>query len=145
MKHFCGIQQNAFKNHLYSFSPRHNNGHVTRGQFRQCLTMVELNATEDEMKALEAKFCNDTGFNYLAFLEELQPVVKPDLMYIKRLEELRLTNAKSKLPERGVGADLETVLNKIKTMVSGINVVKCSVEDRLLYRGVVPGRYRMRY
>ena len=62
---------------------RHNNGHVTRVQFRQCLSILELTATAEEMKALEAKFCNDVGFNYLAFLEELHPTAKRTLMYIK--------------------------------------------------------------
>ena len=83
--------------------------------------MLELNATEPEMQALEAKFCNDTGFNYLAFLEELQPSEKPQLMYVERLKELRLTNQKGKLPERNPGGDLETVLTKIKTMVGEVH------------------------
>ena len=51
---------------------------MTRSQFRQCLTMLELNCTDEEMTALEAKFCNDVGFNYLAFLEELEPMVSRD-------------------------------------------------------------------
>lgn len=71
------------------------------------------------MQALEAKFCNDTGFNYLWFLKELQPEDPPKFMYLERLAQLRLTNQKSKLPERsGVTGDLEGVLTKIKTKVS---------------------------
>ena len=80
--------------------------------------MLELHCTEAEMQALEAKFCNDTGFNYLSFLEELQPSEKPTLMYLERLKELRMTNQKGKLPERRPAKDLEGVLTKIKTMVS---------------------------
>ncbi|CAH1794695.1 unnamed protein product [Owenia fusiformis] len=98
---------------------KHNNGHVTRVQFRQCLTMLELHATEGEMAALEAKFCNDTGFNYIGFLEELQPSVTPEFMYSKRLSELRLANQKKKgsLPELNAAGDLEAILSKIKTKV----------------------------
>ena len=96
---------------------RHNNGHVTRGQFRQCLTMLELNCTEAEMQALEARFCNDTGFNYLDFLSVLQPAEPPKLMYVERLKELRLTNQKPNRIERNVAVDLEGVLTKIKTKV----------------------------
>ena len=71
------------------------------------------------MNALEAKFCNDTGFHYLGFLEELQPSEKPQMMYRQRLHELRLTNDKAKLPERTTSVcDLESVLLKIKKKVS---------------------------
>lgn len=97
---------------------KHNNGHVTRSQFRQCLTILELNATEPEMAALEAKFCNDVGFNYLEFLQELEPKEPPQFMYEKRLEELRLTNSKKTLPELNVAGDFEGVMMKIKTKVS---------------------------
>lgn len=97
---------------------RHNNGHITKSQFRQCLTMLELHCTEPEMIALEAKFCNDVGFNYLSFLSELQPEVKPQFMYEARLEEIRRTNAKKTLPELNAQKDLESILLKVKTKVS---------------------------
>ncbi|XP_063445753.1 uncharacterized protein LOC134725669 [Mytilus trossulus] len=96
----------------------HNNGHVTRVQFRQCLTILELHATEPEMASLEAKFCNDVGFNYLQFLQELEPREQQQFMYEKRLEELRLTNASKKLPELNIAEDLEGVMMKVKTKVS---------------------------
>ena len=97
---------------------RHNNGHVTKAQFRQCLTILELHTTEPEMAALEAKFCNDVGFNYLQFLQELEPKETPQFMYEKRLEELRLTNTGKKLPELNIAEDLEGVMMKVKTKVS---------------------------
>ena len=97
---------------------RHNNGHITRAQFRQCMTMLELFVTEPEMQTLEAKFCNDTGFNYLAFLSELQPAEPPKMMYAQRLEDLRKSNTKGKLPEVNIATDLEGILVKIKTKAS---------------------------
>lgn len=102
--------------HIIS-SHRHNNGHVTKSQFRQCLTMLELHCTEPEMIALEAKFCNDTGFSYLAFLSELLPEEPPQFMYQSRLEEIRNTNLKKTLPELNAQKDLESVLLKVKTKV----------------------------
>lgn len=69
------------------------------------------------MAALEAKFCNDVGFNYLQFLQELEPKEPPQFMYEKRLEELRLTNTKKTLPELNVAGDFEGVMMKIKTKV----------------------------
>ena len=79
--------------------------------------MLELHLTEAEMQALEAKFCNDTGFNYLAFLAELQPQEPIQLMYVERLKELRATNDKKALKPRNCASDLEGVLSKIKTKV----------------------------
>ena len=74
------------------------------------------------MIALEAKFCNDTGFNYISFLEELQPREPPKFMYEKRLEEIRQTNQKKSLPELNAQKDLEGVLLKVKTKVCYISV-----------------------
>ena len=104
-------------NIIWTFCSRHNNGHVTKSQFRQCLTMLELHCTEPEMIALEAKFCNDTGFNYLAFLAELQPVEPQQFMYETRLEDIRQTNVRKTLPELKPQKDLESVLLKVKTKV----------------------------
>jgi len=97
---------------------RHNNGHVTMAQFRQCMTMLELHCKEPEMIALEAKYCNDVGFNYLAFLADLQPQEPPAFMYERRLEEIRKTNERKSLPELNPAKDLECVLLKVKTKVS---------------------------
>lgn len=96
---------------------RHNNGHVTRGQFRQCLTMLELNCAEDEMQALEAKYVNDVGFNYMSFLHDLEPQEPPKFKYTERLKELREVNEKKNLPSNPVLADLEEVLTGIKNKV----------------------------
>ena len=69
------------------------------------------------MSALEAKYCNDTGFNYMSFLSDLQPQDPLEMMYIKRQEQIRAANQKGKLPEKKPGRDLESVLIKIKTRV----------------------------
>ncbi|XP_064617922.1 uncharacterized protein LOC135482031 [Liolophura sinensis] len=96
---------------------RHNNGHVTRSQFRQCLTMLELHASEPEMIALEAKYCNDMGFDYKAFLQDLEPQTPRKLMYLERQETLRRVNQIKHLPELNPATDLEQVLLKVKTKV----------------------------
>ncbi|ELU01670.1 hypothetical protein CAPTEDRAFT_182794 [Capitella teleta] len=96
---------------------KHNNGYVTTKQFRQCLTMLDLKCTEPEMEALEARFCNDTGFNYIAFLGELQPTEKPKLMYLERQKEVREVNQRTKNPEVDPSRDLEVILLKIKNRV----------------------------
>ena len=103
--------------HVFPACLRHNNGHITRSQFRQCLNILELHVTEPEMHSLEAIFCNDTGFNYLAFLAELQPQAPLEPAYAKRMVELRLVNNRAKLPELNIATALENILLKIKTKV----------------------------
>ena len=40
-------------------------GYITKSQFRQCLSYLELPASEDEMILIESRFSNDKGFKYL--------------------------------------------------------------------------------
>lgn len=95
----------------------HNQQYVTRNQFRQCLTILELHCSEAEMVALGAKYCDDNGFNYARFLQDLEPAEAPTLMYENRLTELRKINQQKKLPEIDPCRDLEGVLTKIKIKV----------------------------
>ena len=106
-----------FHNLFYLFFLRHNNGHITRVQFRQGLTMLDIPISQPEMAALEARFFNDVGVNYLAFLKALEPEDPPQFMYVKRLEEVRQANAKGALPELHAETGLEKILIKIKTKV----------------------------
>lgn len=97
---------------------RLNQQYVTRNQFRQCLTILELHCSEPEMAALGAKYCDDNGFNYARFLQDLEPEEAPAFVYEDRLSELRRYNQKKQLPERDPCRDLEGVLTKIKIKVS---------------------------
>ena len=116
---------------------RHNNGHITRPQFRQCLTILELTCTEAEMAALEARFCNDTGFNYMAFLVELQPQEPIEMMYTKRQGQIRATNQKGRLPEGKIGRDLESILLKIKTKVFTHVIIICTYKTIKIILGFI--------
>jgi Ca2+-binding EF-hand superfamily protein len=95
----------------------HNNGHITRTQFRQSFKILEIPIEEPEMHALEARYCNDVGVNYMQFLKDLEPVEPIEFMYIKRMDEIRKTNCKQALPEQRPNSDLESVYLKIKTKV----------------------------
>lgn len=81
------------------------------------MTMLDFNVDTAEMDAIDARFSNDEGFNYTAFLEDLDPPVIPEFMYQKRLEEIRLVNAKETMPEMSSAKDAEAVLDKIRTQV----------------------------
>ena len=67
---------------------RHNMGYVTRSQFRQCLSYLGLGASEEERRVVEMRFSDSKGFNYLQFLEELQPSEKLEDKYHLRMTHL---------------------------------------------------------
>ena len=95
----------------------HNNGHLPRSRFRQGLTISELHCTDAEMQALEARFGNDVGVNYLAFLDIVEPKPPVEWKYIERIKDLRTTNSKPPLPELYPADSVEALLLKIKTKV----------------------------
>ncbi|BFZ03633.1 hypothetical protein BsWGS_06672 [Bradybaena similaris] len=96
---------------------RHNIGHITSSQFRQCFKILEIPVDEQELHALEALYSNDVGINYLKFLADLEPSEPIPFMYIKRIEQLRKINSKKAVPEQKPLTDLDSVLLKIKTKV----------------------------
>ena len=72
-------------------------GYVTRSQFRQCLSYLGLDSSEEEMRVMETKFSDSKGFNYLCFLEELQPSEELEDKY--RLRMTQLTAKKEQVGE----------------------------------------------
>lgn len=110
---------------------RHNNGHLSRNKFRQALTVAELHCSDAEMQAIEARFSNDMGVNYFAFLEAIDPEPLVPFMYFKRLKDLRATNDRPRMPEREPGQNLDDVLLKVKTKVCALAALLKL--DRLLH------------
>lgn len=51
---------------------RHNNGHVSRCQMRQCFIAYGILMSDEELYALEERFNDDVGFNYFWFLREVE-------------------------------------------------------------------------
>lgn len=94
---------------------KHNNGHVTKIQASQCLHTLGLTDVPEEIKVLQNRYSDDIGFNYIQFLDDLQPSEKPELKYLQRLEELKLTNQKN-LPDLG-DDNIEKIMYKIKCRV----------------------------
>ncbi|EDO28235.1 predicted protein, partial [Nematostella vectensis] len=66
------LQRRILCKPLFQDFDKHNNGHVTRSQARQCLHNLGLTHDENEMKIIEARYSDDIGFNYIDFLELLQ-------------------------------------------------------------------------
>jgi hypothetical protein len=85
--------------------------------------LAELHCTESETQALEARFANDMGINYVAFLDALEPVEKPPLLFVQRVNELRTANTRQSVPEMEPVGSLEAVLLKVKTKASVLAIV----------------------
>lgn len=94
---------------------KHNNGHVTRSQMRQCLLSNGILLSEEELFALEERFNNDMGFNYFWFLREVDPKPYDEPLYIGLVEGMKKLNAEKpkKKPTRDE-QDIVQILAKIK-------------------------------
>ena len=93
---------------------RHHIGYVTKSQLRQCIAYLCLDCKPDEIDLVYEKFSDNTGFNYLKFLEELQPSEMQEQKYLNRLEQLKLANKEKQIDDT---VDIEFVMNKVKTKV----------------------------
>lgn len=109
------IEQRILSKPCFQDFDKHNNGHVTKIQASQCLHTLGLTDDPEEIKVLQSRYSDDIGFNYIKFLEDLQPSEKPEMKYLQRLEELKLTNQKH-LPDLG-DDNFEKIMYKIKSRV----------------------------
>lgn len=63
-------------------------GYVTCNQFRQCLAYLGLSISPTHMRLVEMRFADQKGFNYLKFLDQLQPSEKLENKYQTRMTQL---------------------------------------------------------
>ncbi|XP_063718661.1 uncharacterized protein LOC134845608 isoform X2 [Symsagittifera roscoffensis] len=92
-----------------------NHRYVSRYQFKQCLAMLDLACTDEEMGALEAKFSDEKGFNYFRFLQELEPPEELDNKYLERMDELKLVNTMREKMELEYEANFDRIMTRLKT------------------------------
>nr|XP_002123656.3 uncharacterized protein LOC100183292 [Ciona intestinalis] len=112
------IQRRILAKPVFQDFDKHNNGHVTKSQFRQCLASLDLHADEGEVNAIECKFTDSIGFDYIRFLGELMPQIRDVPKYKEHLKELQAVNAHKKPMEIDALTDVQTIMNKIKIKVS---------------------------
>ena len=74
--------------YYYIYPYRHNMGYVTCNQFHRCLDYLGLSVSPAHMRLLEIKFGDQKGFNYLKFLDHLQPSEKLENKYQTRMTQL---------------------------------------------------------
>lgn len=109
------IEQRILSKPSFQDFDKHNNGHVTKIQASQCLHTLALTDDPEEIRLLQSRYSDDIGFNYIKFLDDLQPSEKPEMKYLQRIEELKLTNTKH-LPDLG-DDNIEKIMYKIKSRV----------------------------
>ena len=63
-------------------------GYVTCNQFHQCLAYLGLGISPAHMRLVEMRFADQKGFNYLKFLDQLQPLEKLENKYQTRMTQL---------------------------------------------------------
>ena len=60
---------------------------MTKNQFRLCISFLNLNAEEEEKDAIEAKYCDQNGFRYIVFLDDVTlPEARKGKIFFRKLE-----------------------------------------------------------
>uniref|UniRef100_UPI00398F57CC uncharacterized protein n=1 Tax=Pristiophorus japonicus TaxID=55135 RepID=UPI00398F57CC len=118
----CRLQERIKHRHLETYTvfkdfDKYNNGHVLRSQFCRCLSQLNLQATDEEMALLGKVFSDELGFDYVRFLEQVDPQEKPEKKYDKLMNELHQLNDSKRIHEQGASDDIFCILEKIKTKV----------------------------
>ncbi|XP_034184983.2 uncharacterized protein LOC117606539 isoform X1 [Osmia lignaria lignaria] len=97
---------------------RNNKGHVSRAQFRQVLATAVVLLSEEEEYALEQRYNDELGFNYVLFLKELEAIKIEEPLYKSMLEEKMKINAEKPPPEGSVDEkNIVLILAKIKAKI----------------------------
>nr|CAD7461961.1 unnamed protein product [Timema tahoe] len=112
---------------LCLFFNSHNNGHVSRAQFRQCLLSNGLLSSNEELYALEQRYNDELGFHYFWFLKEVEPKRYEEPLYNAYSEEMKRLNCReTKRKSLDRERDIVEILAKIKGHVvcRGIRVIE---------------------
>ncbi|XP_078046729.1 uncharacterized protein LOC144475059 [Augochlora pura] len=97
---------------------RNNKGHVSRSQLRQVLNTAAILLSQEEEFALERRYNDDLGFNYIWLLKEIEakPIEEP--LYNSVLEEKKRLNSERPPPEVDTDeTNIVLILAKIKAKV----------------------------
>ncbi|XP_067876442.1 uncharacterized protein [Heterodontus francisci] len=116
----CRLKERISHRHLLTYPvfkdfDKYNNGHVFQTQFRRSLSQLNLPATDEEMDLLEKVFSDELGFNYVRFLDQVDPQEKPEQTYNKLMSEIHQLNESKKNLEQRASSDINCILEKIKT------------------------------
>ncbi|XP_055905315.1 uncharacterized protein LOC129940841 isoform X2 [Eupeodes corollae] len=102
-----------------------NKGYVRPSQAFQALLSNTILISEEEFAALEKRYCNDMGFNYMRFLEDIDPTeyAFPKLKEPLPIREVHEPEKPCLIKAKPTEQDVIQALSKIKRQMS-INNVK---------------------
>lgn len=96
----------------------HKNGHVSKWQWRQVLSMLDFPADDKEFQVVKKRFSDDIGFDYSRFLEYLVPEKRCHWQYKEKLAVLNQWRDARKPPDLHPCNDLNEIFEKIKIRVA---------------------------
>ncbi|KAJ8916967.1 hypothetical protein NQ315_008367 [Exocentrus adspersus] len=97
---------------------KHNNGHVSRTQMRQALCSNGILLSDDELVALEERFNNDMGFNYVWFLKDVEPRPDEEPLFTNFVADMkRLNKPPEKRKPTRQEQDIVQIMAKLKGKV----------------------------
>ncbi|XP_039441985.1 uncharacterized protein LOC120422565 [Culex pipiens pallens] len=98
------------------FDP-HRNGHISRSQVGEALSMAGVFITEEQRYALNERYSDDLGFNYVNFLKDFDPCPKIASAYEEMQDRLAKINADAGPEPHPHEQDIVRVLAKVKGQV----------------------------
>ncbi|XP_058811416.1 uncharacterized protein LOC131676318 [Topomyia yanbarensis] len=99
------------------FDP-HRNGHITRSQVGEALSMAGVMITEEQRYALSERYSDDLGFNYVKFLNDVDPMPVIRSAYEDLQTRLAVLNAAdNRTAPDPHQCDIVRVLAKVKGQV----------------------------
>ncbi|KAI3386477.1 hypothetical protein SNEBB_003765 [Seison nebaliae] len=94
---------------------KHNNGHINLNQYKQCLSTLRLNGTPEEIEKIGNRFLGTKGFNYLKFLDILDPTESDK--YKDLHEQMKALQIAKQTPVAEKLTDVCSIVNRIKNYV----------------------------
>jgi len=95
----------------------HNYGYVTKNQFRQCISFLDLNADDDEKDALEARYCDQSGFRYIVFLDDVTLPEAREGKYERQLARMMQLNINKKPSEVYPEDNPEIIMERLQAFL----------------------------
>lgn len=92
----------------------HNLGHVTKNQFYQVISRIGAVLTGHEILALESRYSDEMGFNYVRFMKEVDPQDRFITKYEKYIERKTLVNSERSSCPKENERNIVQILAKIK-------------------------------
>lgn len=111
--HCLSFKQTKERLCRYVFGCSHNKGHVSRSELRRVLARVGILLAAPLVRALEARYLDDSGFSYVRLLEEVIDHKDSQSEYYDDLRSVDQSNFLVVSPE-SIGTSQSLVANALR-------------------------------